>query len=61
MKEALTKSIPYAFKKLERSMIERNKDGIYATDLKCPETGENMPSIADYQLFCEFIDYKYFK
>lgn len=61
MKEALSKSIPYAFKKLERNMLVNNENGIYSTSLKCHLTGENMPSIADYQLFCEFIDYKYFK
>ena len=61
MTEALGRSIPYAFKRLERSILEKNKDGIYATALQCRETGQNIPSIADYQLFCEFIDFKYFK
>lgn len=61
IKEAFMRTIPYAFKRLERSLLEKNKEGIYGTSLKCPISGENIPSIADYQLFCEFIDFEYFK
>ena len=61
VKEAFNRTIPYAFKRLERSILVKNKEGVYATSLKCPKSGENIPSIADYQLFCEFIDFEYFK
>jgi hypothetical protein len=59
--EGINRGIPYMFKKFDRSVNEKNPDGVYATRHRCEETGRNMPTIADYQLFCEFIDFKYFK
>lgn len=49
------------FKKLDRRVNMMNPDGTFLTKHVCPETGKNMPSIADIQLYNEFVDFKYLK
>jgi len=36
------------FKKLDRMLRQTNPEGTYLTTLKDPESGHNIPSIADY-------------
>ena len=48
------------FKRFDRFLRQCNPDGTYLTTLKDPETGHNIPSIADFQLINEFLDYRHF-
>ena len=61
IKLSFEKTIPYMFKKLDRRVNMMNPDGTFLTRHVCPENGKNMPSIADIQLYNEFVDFKYLK
>lgn len=49
------------FKKFDRLVTQSNPNGTFLTKLGCASSGENIPSIADYQLIHEFIDFNYLK
>jgi len=38
-----------------------NPNGVFLTKHSCKESGLNLPSIADFQLYNEFVDFKYLK
>ena len=44
-------------KKFNRLVCQTNPDGTFLSQLE--HKGHNMPSIADYQLMFEFLDYRY--